>query len=121
MANDLNVWTGTGRMTRDAETKHTQSGVSVTNFSIASNYSTGKGDERKEQASFFNCVAFGKTGEVIAQYAKKGDPIAVSGRLQQRSWESEGTKKSAVEIVVNEVKFLGGKKDAPAATDEIGF
>jgi len=46
MANDLNVWTGTGRMTRDAETQHTQSGVSVTNFSIASNYSTGKGDER---------------------------------------------------------------------------
>ena len=65
--------------------------------------------KQKENVSFFDCSAWGKSGELIAQYAKKGSGILVSGRLEQRSWEDkEGQKRSRVEIVVEDFNFVGG-------------
>ncbi len=66
--------------------------------------------EQKEAVSFIDCSAWGKAGEIIAQYAKKGSGILVSGRLDQRSWEDKdsGQKRSRVEIVVEDFNFLGG-------------
>ena len=80
------------------------------------------GGEKKEQVSFFNCVAWAKTGEVIAEYCKKGQRIGIEGRLQQRSWDDqEGKKRQTVEIVVDNFQFLsapsegggGGGKSSP--------
>jgi len=103
---DINRWYGIGRLTRDPEMKYTQGGASVASFSIASSYTYTNG-AKKESTSFFNCVAWGKTGEIIAQYFKKGHRIAIEGRLQQRSWDDQsGNKRSAVEIVVENFNFI---------------
>jgi len=99
-----------GNITRDPELRSTPSGTQVCGFSVAvnRNYRDGSG-EQKENVSFFDCSAWGKSGEIIAQYAKKGSGILVSGRLEQRSWEDkEGQKRSRVEIVVEDFNFIGG-------------
>lgn len=104
---DINRWYGIGRLTRDPEMKYTQGGASVASFSIASSYTYTKDGAKKETTSFFNCVAWGKTGEIIAQYFKKGQRIAIEGRLQQRSWDDQsGNKRTAVEIVVENFNFI---------------
>lgn len=112
MASDTNRVYLIGRLTKDPEVKHTQSGTAVTSFSIANSRQWKDGDEKKEQTSFFNCVVWGKLGEeVVAKYAVKGQQIAIEGRLQQRSWEDkDGTKRSAVEIVVENVQLLAKPK-----------
>jgi len=108
MANDLNKVILIGRLTRDPELKYTQANTAVAHLSIANNRTFVQNGEKKEQVSFFDCVAWGKTGEVIAQYCKKGKQIAIDGRLQQRSWEDkEGKKRSSVEITIENFQFLG--------------
>jgi len=99
-----------GNITRDPELRTTPSGTQVCGFSVAvnRNYKDNSGEQR-ENVSFFDCSAWGKSGEIIAQYAKKGSGILVSGRLEQRSWEDkEGQKRSRVEIVVEDFNFVGG-------------
>ena len=99
-----------GNITRDPELRTTPSGTQVCGFSVAvnRNYKDNSG-EQKENVSFFDCSAWGKSGEIIAQYSKKGSGILVSGRLEQRSWEDkEGQKRSRVEIVVEDFNFVGG-------------
>lgn len=104
----------TGNLTRDPELRNTASGTSVCGFSVAVNrvYRDQSG-EQKEVVSFFDCSAWGKIGETIAQYAKKGSGVLVSGRLEQRSWEDKttGQKRSRVEIVVEDFNFLGNRDD----------
>ena len=107
---DINKVILIGRLTREVELKTTPSGTSVANFSIASGRKFKSGDEMKEETSFFDCVAWGKSGEIINQYVKKGDRIGIEGRLLQRRWESEGKKGQKVEIVVENFQFLNDKK-----------
>jgi len=99
-----------GNVTRDPELRSTQSGAQVCGFSVAVNrvYKDASGNNQ-ESVSFIDCSAWGRQGEVIAQYVKKGSAILVSGRLEQRSWEDkEGQKRSRVEIVVEDFNFIGG-------------
>lgn len=99
-----------GNMTRDPEMRTTPSGASVCGFSVAVNrsYKDSSG-QQQEAVSFIDCSAWGKAGEIITQYAKKGSGIMVSGRLDQRSWEDkDGQKRSRVEIVVEDFNFVGG-------------
>ena len=99
-----------GNLTRDPELRSTPSGAQVCGFSVAvnRNYKDASGNSQ-EQVSFIDCSAWGRSGELIAQYAKKGSGILVSGRIEQRSWEDkEGQKRSRVEIVVEDFNFLGG-------------
>ena len=94
----------TGNLTRDPELRTTPSGSSVCSFSVAVNrvYKDTNG-EQKEDVSFIDCSAWGKLGEMIGQYAKKGSGVLVSGRLDQRSFEGkDGVKRSRVEIVVED-------------------
>lgn len=118
MASDLNRTILIGRLVRDPELRTTQNGTSVVSFSIANNKTYTASGEKKEQVSFFNCVAWGKLGEVIVQYCKKGHRIGVEGRLQQRSWEDQqGQKRSTVEIVTENFQFLTPKDDAGSVID----
>ena len=100
----------TGNLTRDPELRTTPNGASVCSFSVAVNrvYKDSNG-EQKEDVSFIDCSAWGKLGEMINQYAKKGSGVLVSGRLDQRSWEDKttGQKRSRVEIVVEDFNFTG--------------
>lgn len=114
MANDLNRVTIIGRMTRDAELKYTPSGTAVCSFSLANGRSYTQGSEKKDQTSYFDCVAWSKLGELIAEYCKKGAQIAVEGRLQQRTWEQDGAKRSKIEIVAENIQFLSKPKEQAA-------
>ncbi len=100
----------TGNLTRDPELRTTPNGASVCSFSVAVNrvFRDSNG-EQKESVSFIDCSAWGKLGEMIGQYAKKGAGVLVSGRLDQRSWEDKnsGQKRSRVEIVVEDFNFTG--------------
>jgi single-strand DNA-binding protein len=96
-----------GNITRDPELKALPSGSNVCSFSVATNRSYKKTDGTKtEEVQFHNCVAFGKTAELIHQYMKKGSQILVEGRLQTRNWETkDGGKRSTTEIVVENMQF----------------
>lgn len=103
-----------GNVTRDPEVRTTAGGTSVTSFGIAVNrsFKTASG-ENQDETSFFDITAWGRTGETIAQYVKKGTPLLVSGRLRQHSWEDKngGGKRSSVELVLEDFCFIGSGND----------
>lgn len=99
-----------GNIGTEPELRTTTNGTSVCSFSMATNsvYLT-KDKEKKEQVEWHKIVAWGKTGEVIAQYLSKGDRIYVEGRKQTRQYEDkDGTDQYIVEIIVNDMVMLGG-------------
>ena len=108
MANDINLVTLVGRLTREAELKYTNSGLAVCKFSLAVNRRKRSGDQWTDEVSYFDVVLWGKQGEAIQQYLGKGKQIAVSGELRQNRWEQDGQKRSKVEIVASNVQLLGG-------------
>lgn len=110
MAKGFNKVILMGNLTRDPETRTTPNGQSVTNFSLAVNRTwKGQDGQTNEDVSYIDCVAWGKPGEIIAQYLGKGRAVLVSGRLDQRSWEDKetGGKRSKVEVVVEDFNFVG--------------
>lgn len=99
-----------GNITADLETK-TVGTTSVCEFSIAVNEVYYDAQKTKvEKVHFFNCSAWGKMGENIAQYFSKGQKIALVGSLAQDRWEKDGEKRSVVKIRVNTFDFCGDKK-----------
>jgi len=110
MASDLNRVVLIGRLTRDPELRYTPSGTAVAGFSLANNRTYAVTGEKKDQVSYFDCVAWAKLGEIITEYCKKGHRIAVEGRLQQRRWDDQdGKKRTKVEVVIENFQFLTGK------------
>ena len=96
-----------GRLGRDPESRFTQSGKTVVNFSIACSEKRG-GEEYTE---WVNIVAWDKLGEICAQYLQKGSLVYISGRMQTRKWqEKSGTDRYATEIVAREMKMLDGRE-----------
>lgn len=99
-----------GNLTRDPELRYTPNGSAVASFSIAVNRRYKVDNEKREETSFFDIVFFGKPAEIIAEYMKKGRPLLVEGRLQQRRWETdEGQKRNKVEVVGENFQFMGGR------------
>jgi single-strand DNA-binding protein len=98
-----------GNLTKDPEIRYLPSGTPVASFSIAVNSRTKVNNEVKEEVSYFDIVAFGKTGELCAEYLSKGRAALVEGRLRQRTWDKDGVKRSKIEVVADNVQFLGGK------------
>jgi single-strand DNA-binding protein len=98
-----------GNLTRDPELRTTPSGATVCSFSLALNRSYKNAEGTWVEATdYIDITAWGPLGERVAQYLTKGRPALVSGRLQSRSWEQDGQKRSKVEVVANDVTFLGG-------------
>lgn len=94
-----------GNLTRDPELTETSSGVAICRFSIAVNRNYTSGGER--QTDFFNCTAWRGLGENVARYAKKGNKVAVVGSVEIRNYEdSQGVRRTAVDINCNDVEFL---------------
>jgi single-strand DNA-binding protein len=109
MARSFNQVTLMGNLTRDPELRTTPSGASVCSFSLALNRSYKNSEGNWQEATdYIDITAWGPLGERVAQYLTKGRPALVSGRLQSRSWEQDGQKRSKVEVVANDVTFLGG-------------
>lgn len=104
-----------GRLTRDPEKRTTQSGTTITNFSVATSSKwKGQDGQQNEKTEFHNVIAWGKRGEVIAQYMTKGQEIYVEGRLETSSWDDKetGKKMYRTEIVMENFEF--GSKPAGA-------
>ncbi len=105
MANGNNV-TVIGNVTRDPELRFTPSGQGVANFGLAVNrrWQNRQTNEWEEATSFFDIVCWGTLGENVSESVSRGARLIVTGRLDQRSWESsEGDKRSKVEIIADEV------------------
>jgi single-strand DNA-binding protein len=102
-----------GRLTREPELRTTQSGVSVSTFTLAVERDFQRGEER--QTDFIDIVAWRGTAEFVHKYFRKGQLVAVTGRLQSRKWEDkEGNKRVSFEVVAEEVHFAERKQDSAA-------
>ena len=100
-----------GNITKKPELKSTPGGSFVTSFSIGDNYSyfDKATNSRKEISQFHNIVAFGNNAKAISTYFDKGDPILLSGRIVNRSWEKDGEKKYRTEISLDSFTFVKSK------------
>ena len=99
-----------GHLGRDPEQRHTKNGDAVTTFSLATSESWTKDGEKQERTEWHRIVAWGKTGELCAQYLTKGRQVYIEGRIQSRDWEDkDGNKRQTTEINAQTVQFLGGK------------
>ena len=106
-----------GRLTKDPELRTTQSGVAVASFTLA----VDRGFKRDEaqSADFINIVAWRGTAEFVSKWFSKGQLVAVSGRLQTRSYKDrDGNNRTATEVVADEAFFAESKKDKAAGTVE---
>lgn len=100
-----------GRLVKDPELRYTQGGTGVASFTLAVNRRFANQNGERE-ADFINCVAWNKTAEFVANYFKKGQEMALEGRLQVRSYDgNDGQRHWVTEVVVEQVEFVGGKKD----------
>ncbi len=101
-----------GNLGRDPELRYTPGGQAVANFTLATNERfTSKDGAKQERTEWHRIVAWGRTGELCAQYLSKGRSVYIEGRLQTREWEDkEGQKRRTTEIVANTVQFLGGRE-----------
>lgn len=112
-----------GNLTRDPEMRVTQSGVDVCNFSIAVN--RRKDAQGNQQTDYFNVVAWRQLAQLCGKFLMKGKKVSVVGSIQTRSYEAQdGSKRTAVDIVADEVEFLtpmgeapGTRSTAPAAQE----
>ena len=106
-----------GRLTRDPELRYSQSAdpIAILRFSIAVNKRMR--NDGGPEADFIDCVAFGKTGEFINQYFKKGNMIAVEGRIQTSSWDDKesGQKRYRTEVIVDQSYFTGSKAESSSS------
>jgi single-strand DNA-binding protein len=121
MARSFNQVTLMGNLTRDPELRTTPNGQSVCNFGLALNrsYKNAEG-EWVEATDFVDIVAWAALGERVAQYLSKGRPALVSGRLQSRSWDQDGQKRTKLEVVAQDVTFLGGAPGGSSASAPVG-
>jgi single-strand DNA-binding protein len=109
-----------GNLTRDPELRYTPKGTAVARLGIACNRKwKSETGEMKEEVTFVDVDAFGKTAETIGQYLKKGRPILIEGRLRYDTWEDKqsGQKKSKLSVVLENFQFLdsGGGRGEGAA------
>ena len=113
-ATNINRVIITGNLTRDPELRSLPSGMSVCSLRIASNTrrkdnSTG---DWVDKPNYFDVTIWGRQGENAAQYLSKGRPVAIDGRLEWREWQDQqGNNRQSVEIVADNVQFLGGREE----------
>jgi len=105
-----------GRLVRDPSQKATQNGVAVSNFTVAVDRSFAQGG--KKETDFFDCVAWRGTAEFVGKHFKKGAWIAVQGRMESRSYQTQaGDNRRVWEVQVDNVHFCGGKDAGQPAGD----
>ena len=101
-----------GNLGADPEIRYTADGTACASFSVAvsESWKDKNTGEQKEVTEWIRCVAWKKLAEIIEQYVKKGSKVYLEGKLQTRSWEQDGIKRYATEVIVDELQMLDGKK-----------
>jgi len=119
-----------GNLTRDPELRYTPQGTAVCSFGLALNhsYKNKQTGQKVEDVTFIEVEAWARTGEITAEYVKKGSQIFIEGRLKQDRWETpDGRKTSRIKVIALRVTFVGSRpgakkegesEEAPPATDE---
>jgi single-strand DNA-binding protein len=108
----LNILTATGNLSRDAEQRHLTSGSSIVTFSIP--LEAGFGDNKT--TTWINCNVWGKQGEALLQYLKRGQQVGVSGEFSIREWvDKDGNKRQSPELRVEKLKLLGKPSETSAS------
>lgn len=122
MARSINQVILMGNLTRDPELRQTPNGQNVVSFSLALNraYKDQSG-EWQEATDYIDVVAWAGLAERVSQYLSKGRRCLVVGRLQSRSWEQEGQKRSKVEVLANDVTFLDSRGGGDSSGDSGSF
>lgn len=118
---DLNRLQIIGNLTRDCELRQTDQGAQYTSFSVATNYRYKKknSEEYEEEATFFDCIAWGKLAETIASMGKKGKRVYIDGRMKQRTYETEnGEKRTRYALIVENFIMLSKKDSYEMSHDE---
>ena len=114
MAGSFNKVILLGNITRDIELRHTGTNQAVTTVGLAVNRSwkTPEG-EKREEVTFVDCEAWGRTAEVMSQYLKKGRPVFIEGRLKLDQWDDKetGKKQSKLKVVIESFQFVDSKQD----------
>ena len=107
---DMNIYGFTGRLGRDCETKFTQGGMAICNFTVAVDY--GYGDNKG--TNWLRCSLFGKRAEgKLPQYLVKGAQVAISGELKVREYDDkDGNKRTSVEVSVDKLDLIGGQSSS---------
>jgi single-strand DNA-binding protein len=106
-----------GHLGKAAEVRATQGGSVVANFSLATAERIKRNGEWSDATEWHTLVAFGRLAEIIRDYTTKGSKLLIEGRLQTRSWESDGLKRYRTEIIVSDVTLLDGRKDGGGKSD----
>jgi single-strand DNA-binding protein len=111
MAVNLNRVLLAGNLTRDVELRHISGNQAVANIGLAVNrrWKSPEGENR-EETTFVDCEAWGRTAEVMAQYLSKGRPVFIEGRLKLDQWEKEGQKFSKLRVVVESFQFMDSRE-----------
>ena len=107
----------TGRLTREPESRYTAGNTLMTMINLA--VDDGFGDKRRSY--FFNAVAWRVTAEYIAHNAHKGDLVAITGKLQERTWEKDGQRKYRTEIVIDDIVLHTRREPQQQEEQEIPF
>ena len=105
-----------GNLTRDPELRYLPSNTPVVGFGVAVNrrWTDRQTNEKREETTFVDVSAFGRTAEVINQYFRKGRPIFVEGRLRFEQWkDQQGNNRNRLTVVCEQFEFIGGREDAP--------
>ena len=96
-----------GNLTRDPELRYTKHNTPVASYTIAINTRYGE----LQETNFINITSWGKSGEFVSKYFKKGQPIALTGRLKNKNYEdSQGIKHYSIEVITEDIEFVGNKK-----------
>jgi len=104
-----------GHLGKDPEVKFMQSGQAMAKFSLATNRTWEKDGQKTEKTDWHNIVIFGKLAEVAGQWLSKGKQVYLEGRIETRSYDKDGQKHYATDIIVSEMIMLGGKGDGGGA------
>lgn len=106
----VNKWIGIGRVGKTPETRYLADGTAVCNFSLAcTEKHKDKQGNAKEETFWASCVAWSRLAEIIQEYVDKGSLLYVEGKLKQRSWNKDGVKRYATDVVISEMKMLSPK------------
>lgn len=122
---DINRVVITGRLGRDPEVRYIQSGTAVCqlNVAVGSSWFDKQTNQRKEKTAWVDVTCWGKTAELAGEYLSKGREVGIDGRLEMDEWtdKESGQKRSKLKVVCEQLRFIGGKQDAPHKSDDTGF
>ena len=123
MARGINKVILIGNLGRDPETRYTQSGGAVTNFSIATseNWRDRTTGEQQERTECHTAVCFTRLAEIAGEYLRKGSKDYIEGSLRTTSWEQDGQKKYRTEVMVRELQMLDGRADSGMGGGSSGY